>query len=193
MRSPTAHKFRHYRPDPDGQGDVLLWAQSADKTMYEADGEHDQIFRGSKEELEVINDALWTPNALADEGEVDILDTYFDTAALKTNFYLGLSESTPVEASTLASITEKSIAMGYGRKILARGTTWTAPTHAGGTTSDTVTYTSTGTWPNPVTDCFLTDVATGTAGVFIAWAVLSASRSLLNLDTLDNDITVTLE
>ena len=104
MRSPTAHKFRHYRPDPDGQGDVLLWAQSADKTMYEADGEHDQIFRGRQEELEVINDALWTPNALADEGEVDILDTYFDTAALKTNFYLGLSQSTPVEASTLASM-----------------------------------------------------------------------------------------
>jgi hypothetical protein len=193
VRSPTQHKFRHYRSDPDGRGDVLIWAQSGTKTMYEADGQHDQIFRGSKQELEVINSALWTANALADEGEADILDVYFDVAVLKTNFYLGLSQSTPVEASTLASITEKAVTLGYARKVLARGTAWTAPTAATGTTSDTVTYTSSGTWPSPVTDCFLTDVSSGTAGVFIAWAVLSAPRSLLNLDTLDNDITVSLE
>lgn len=188
----TQHKFRHYRPDPDGRGDVLIWAQSGDKTMYEADGQHGQIFRGSKLENEIIHDSLWTPNALADEGEVDILDVYFDIAALHTNFYLGLSESTPVEASTLASITEKAVTLGYARKVVARGSAWTAPTAGGGTTSDTVTYTASGTW-NAVTDCFLTDVSSGTSGTFIAWAVLSATRSLLNLDTLDNDITVSME
>jgi hypothetical protein len=192
VRSPTQYKFRHYRPDPDGQGDVLLWASNGRDTLVEANGVDDQIFRGSKQELEVINDALWTPNALADEGEVDILNVYFDIQAVRTNFYLGLTTAAPSEASTLASISEHSVSLGYSRKVVARGTAWTAPTAGGGTTSDTVTWTATGTWTT-VTDLFLTTVASGTTEEFVAWAALSASRSLLNNDTLDADMTVSLE
>jgi len=192
VRSPTQYKFRHYRPDPDGQGDVLLYASNGKDTLLDADGENDQIFRGSKQELEVINDALWTPNALADEGEIDILNVYFDIQAVRTNFYLGLTTTLPVEADTLATIDEHTVTLGYSRKVVARGSAWTAPTAGGGTTSDTVTWTSSGTW-TAVTDLFLTTVASGTTEEFVAWASLSATRSLLNLDTLDADMTVSLE
>jgi len=192
VRSPTQYKFRHYRPDPDGQGDVLVWASNGIDDLYNSDGEHGQIFRGSKQENEVINDALWTPNALADEGEVDILNVYFDVQAVRTNFYLGLTTAAPGEASTLATISEHAASNGYARKVVARGSAWTAPTAGAGTTSSTVTWTATGTWTT-VTDLFLTTVITGTAEEFIAWAALSASRSLLNLDTLDADMTVSLE
>ena len=188
----TKYKIRHYRPDPDGLGDVLLFAQSADKTMYQGDGENDQIFRGSKDEIEIRNDALWTPNALADEGEVDILSVYFDAVAVRTNFYLGLTTTLPVEADTLAAIDEHPVQDGYSRKVVARGSAWTLPTAGGGTTSDTVTWTATATW-TAVTDLFLTDGASGTSNEFLAWATLSATRSLLNLDTLDADMTVSLE
>lgn len=189
MRSPTAYKFRHYRLDESGQR-KLIWASHGRDNSFTL-RENELIIAGSDLDREVREAQNWGRNALADEGEIDILAVYFDIIAVRTNFYIGLAEATPGETSTLASISEAA-GSGYAREVVARGSAWTAPTAAGGTTSDTVTFTATGTW-TAVTDCFLTEVVSGTSGEFIAWSALSVSRTLVDTDTLDVDITVTLE
>jgi hypothetical protein len=200
VRSPTSYKFRHYgkNPDPQGDGDVLLWASNGRDSIFPTAGE--LIIKGSETDLEVKHSQLWTPNALADEGEIDILDVYFEDQAVRATLYLRLYNSaTTAEADTLTTIeaigSGEESAGGYGNIAVARGTDWTAPTAPGGTTTPATgshTFNATATWA-AVQSMVLATVATGAAGLHIAWVNLSASRSLVNGDSLDTDLTVSLE
>ncbi len=193
MRSPTQYKFRHYGQNPDTEmgGEVLLWASNGRDSIFPRAGE--LILKGGEADLEIVKDALWTPNALADEGEVDILDVYFDAQAVRANLYFRLyTDSSLAETDTLATAVGEETAGGYGAITIARGTDWTVPTAGGGTNTPTKTFNATATWSG-LNSMILATVATGTSGLLIAWVDLSTTRSLVNGDSLDTDLTVTLE
>jgi len=121
-------------------------------------------------------------NALADEGEALALATFLQSAAL-TEFYLGLSDDTPDDTYALADLVgEPPGTYGYARQLIERSNVgWPSIALDAGdfmATSKLVTFTAVGGTIGPVTIMFLTDVATGTAGNFIAWAALSAARTL---------------
>ena len=189
--SPTQYKFRHYRPDPDGRK-CLIWASDGPNHSEEfAPGE---IYADTPAELEVIRSQLWTPNALADEGEIDILDVYFDDVAVRTNLYFRLYNDTPVETDTLATLTGEVTGTGYDGIAVARGTDWTDPALDAGdgqTTSSTKTFTAGGAWTD-ATYLVLATVQNGTAGLLIAYSALSATRTLANGESLDVSLSVKL-
>lgn len=187
----TQVKLRHYRPDPEGRGLSLVWAQ---------DGEHrhesfhpGEILKGSRAELEIIRSQLWTPNALMDEGEKDILDVYFDDVAVRGSLYFRLySDGAIAETDTLATLTGEVSGTGYTAPTLTRGTDWSDPALDSGdmmTTSATKTFTAGGTW-SAADELVLATVASGTAGLALAWVALSTTRTLVNGDTLDVDLSV---
>lgn len=190
-RSATAYKFRHYQKHESGL-DRLVWASMGHGDYIDLSDQ--EVFRGSKRDLEIINDAPWNGNALADEGEVDILDVYFDTQAVRANTYFALLSAAPGETTTMATMSEIETpgTSGYNRIAVARGTDWGAPTAGGGTTSTTKQFAATGAW-TAATDLALVTALTGTAGLFIAWSALSQTRTLGNGDTLDVSMTVSAE
>ena len=188
----TKYKFRHYRRDPDGR-ECLIWASDGGRNHGEeiALGE---CVRGSKRELDIVRSQLWTPNALADEGEKDILDVYFDDVAVRTNTYFRLYNDTPVETDTLATLTGEVSGTGYDGIAVARGTDWSDPSLDSGdmqTTSTTKQFSAGGTW-TAATQLILATVQNGTAGLHLAWSALSATRTLTNGDTLDVTLAVKL-
>lgn len=173
----TAAKVRHYR------GNQLIWG-----SQLELPGHVGPILRSSPLERDAIREQLWTPNALADEGEEDILSAYFDGGAAPTNFYGRLYNDTPVETDTLATLLSEAAGNGYAAVTFAAGTDWGAPALDAGdfqTTSTTKTFSATGGSWGPVTYAVLATVATGTVGLLIAYVALSASRTLQSGDTLD--------
>jgi hypothetical protein len=197
VRSPTQYKFRHYgkNPDPQGDGDVLLWASNGRDNIFPSAGE--LIVKGSDTDLEVQHSQLWTPNALANEGEEDILDVYFDAQAVRASLWFRLYNGTGIgEADTLTTIeaigSGEQVALGYVAEEVIRGTDWSAPDHSAGTSTGTKTFNATGTW-DEMNSMVLSTVVSGTSGLHIAWVDLSAPRSLVNGDSLDTDLTVTLE
>ena len=184
MSMHTAYKFRHYRPNEEGKL-ALIWGSHFEVPKNEV------IVCGSDLDREVQEAQDWNLNAIANEGEVDILDVYFDTQAVRTTLYFGLLSAAPGETTTEATMSEIS-GTSYARIPVTRGTDWGAPTHAGGTLSSTKTFTAGGTW-TAATDLSLSTSASGTGGLFIAWSALSATRTLLINDTLDVDMTISAE
>lgn len=192
MRSPTQYKFRHYRRHPEHGKPCLIWASDGPGRSEEiALGE---IVKGSRQDLEVVRSQLWTPNALVDEGEADILDVYFDDVAVRTTLYFGLfNDGGILDTDTLATLTNEVSGAGYARIAVARGTDWSNPALDAGdmqTTSTTKTFSATGTW-TAASELVLATSADNT-GLFIAWAALSATRNLVNGDTLDVTLSVKL-
>lgn len=189
----TRYKFRHYTRHPDLGVSVLAWASDGPggSILPRTD---ELIIKGSTLDLEVAESQLWTPNALADEGELDILDVYFDDQAVRSSLWFRLYNDTPAETDTLATLTGEVTGTGYAGIEVVRGTDWGAPALDSGdgkTTSTTKTYTAGGSW-TAATQLVLATVASGTAGLFIAWAALSATRTLVNLDELDVSMGVKL-
>lgn len=182
----TKYKFRQYR------NGSLIWASDGpDRSESYPEG---YIAKGSKFDLEVARSQLWTGNALADEGEKDILDVYFDDVAVRSSLWLRLYNDTPAETDTLATLTGEVTGTGYAAIELVRGTDWSDPALDSGdmqTITPTKTYTAGGAW-SAATQLVLATVATGTAGLFIAWAALSATRTLASADTLDVTLAVKL-
>ena len=188
MRSPTSYKFRHYRNDEEGRR-KLIWASDGPGHSEELD-----VVKGSELDLEVINSQMWTPNALANEGEVAILEAYFGTGNGPAELFFRLWAATLDDTSTEATAGECT-GTGYpgATHTLTKDTSWGAITHAAGTVSDTLTFTAAASDWEALTDLMLATTATGTAGLHIAYAALSATRTLLDTDTLDVDMTVSME
>lgn len=143
----------------------------------------------------------WTPNALTNEGEIQILDTFFaDRNAPTGGFYLGLGTNgasgtsfppTLSDTDTLAAITELA-GTGYARIAVARAIT-TGFVLAGSTmTTVEKTFTAGGTWA-AARFAFLTDAASGTAGRLICHTPLSVERLLLDEDQLRVSVAVSLD
>ena len=182
----TKYRFRHYRAGS------LIWASDGPGRSEEF--QLGEILKGSKADLEVMNSQLWTPNALADEGEKDILDVYFDDVAVRSSTWLRLYNDTPVETDTLATLVNEVSGTGYAGIELVRGTDWSDPALDSGdiqTITPTKTFTAGGAW-TAATQLALATVASGTSGLFLAWAALSATRTLANADTLDVTLAVKL-
>lgn len=167
----TEWKFKHERAGE------LIWASGLGELAIPV---------GSDEYFEALGDQLWTPNALADEGEEIMLDVFFRGASLPASHYVGLVAGSPAETTTLATMTEVS-GTGYARIALAKNSTdW--PTLALDTgdfqaVSLGKVFTASGTWTG-ATNSFLTGAASGTSGDFIAYAPLGATRTLISSDTL---------
>jgi hypothetical protein len=131
---------------------------------------------------------------LADEGEIDILDVYFDDVAVRSSLFGRLYNDTPVETDTLATLVNEVSGTGYGAVTFARGTDWSDPAldSGDGMTSSTVkTFSASGTW-TAATVLVLATVASGTSGLHLAWVALSATRTLTNGDSLDTSLDVKL-
>lgn len=126
-------------------------------------------------------------NALADEGEQSMLDVYL-RAVSQGNFYLGLANSSPVDTTTMATLTGEPSGSGYARPAVERSNVgWPVLVIDAGdwqATSKLVTFTATGGTIGPVNVMFLTDILSGTMGKFFAWAALSQARTLLDGESL---------
>lgn len=187
----TKQKFRHAALMPDGHK-YVVWASGdgSDEGEFFAD---DEIRVGSARHLELVRDQLWKPNFLADEGEIDLLDVYFEDQAVRASLFLRLYNDTVVESDTLATLVNETSGTGYGAITVTRGTDWTAP-GAGGTGTDMSTkqFAATGTWTD-ATFLVLATVGTGTSGLLIAANALSTTRQLEDGDTLDIDLNIDLE
>jgi hypothetical protein len=123
----------------------------------------------------------WTPNALADEGEANILDVYFRNQNAPAQFYLRLYNTTPTETSTLSSLTGEPSGNGYAAQLVERSTVgWpTLALDAGDyqLTSKEVTFSASGGSWGPVTYCVLATTSDNT-GKLISFVALSQSRTL---------------
>lgn len=186
----TKYKFRHYRLGPDGQR-YLIWASDERKFEEFVLG---QVLCGSRQDVEIQRSQLWTPNALADEGEIDILDVYLDDVAVRTSTFFRLYNDTPLETDTLATLINEVSGTGYAGITVTRGTDWPQPALDAGdalTTSVVKTFTAGGTW-TAATQLVWASVASGTAGLFLGWVALSATRTLVDTDTLDVTLGVKL-
>lgn len=173
MEHPTSWRYRHYR---DGG---LIWASGI--------GDVDP-----SDEADVLMEQPVTLNAVADEGEQSILDSYFRGQNTPTSFTLRLTGTTPSETSTLAGLTEVT-GTGYAGIAVARNTTdWPTLALVGGdykVSMLTKTFTATGTW-TAATYMYLATTSNNT-GKLISYSALSASRTLVNGDTLQVDYSVT--
>lgn len=182
-RSPTQYRFRHYNHDG------LIWASDGPESR-----EFDAIPVGSSHERRIKREQLWTPNALADEGEKDILDVYFDDVAVRTSLFLRLYNDTPVETDTLATLSGEVSGTGYGAITVTRGTDWTDPSLDSGdmrTVMSTKQFAAGGAW-SAATHLVLATIGSGTSGLLIAYVALAATRTLANGDTLDIDLAIKL-
>jgi hypothetical protein len=174
LAHPTRYQFRHY-----GAGG-LLWASGL------SDDDIAAARHAPAEEVAAAQ--LWTPNQLADEGEQMMLDCSFRGAVNTGNLFFALVGQAPSETTTMATLAgELTVANGYARIAVARNTTdWPTLALQGGdfrADSATKTFTATGTWAAATHLCLVSS-ASGTSGLFIAWSALSATRTLVNGDTL---------
>ena len=184
----TTYQFAHHRT-VDGER-CLIWGNGIGELLVPVT---------SPEYAEALMDRSWQHNALANEGEQEILETYFRATAKQTNLYGRLYNATPTETSTLATIGTETAGTGYGGLTFVVGNTdfpTSALTGGGGTdwkvTSAVKTFTAgAGGW-TAATNFVLATVASGTAGKHIAWTALTATRTLAASDTLDVSIAIEL-
>jgi len=131
----------------------------------------------------------WTTyNALANEGEINILDSYFRGENVPVTFHLMLVNDTPTITDTLATISGEPSGNGYARQEFTRDITgW--PTLGvdsghGMITSKLVVFEAIGGSWGPVIYAILTTVPTGTSGPLITFVGLSYSKTLTIGQTL---------
>lgn len=120
-------------------------------------------------------------NALADEGEENMLDLYLRGQNAPTTFFLRLYNDTPAETDTLSDLTGEPSSNGYAAQEIPRDTNgWPTLVLDGGdfqaTSSQETFVASGGSW-GPVTNAVLA-TSTGTSGKLVAFVALSASRTV---------------
>ena len=142
-------------------------------------------------------DELEVANLLHDEGEQAILQAVYDEQySVPANYYIGLdNRGTIAEADTLSSLSGEPAVGGYARQAVASDNTdWTVskPATDYQAKSKTVTFTPSGADYPAVQNMFLCDVISGAGGKIHASVALSASRTVLDGDSLNTDITILL-
>jgi len=130
----------------------------------------------------------WTQeNALADEGEQNMLNSYFRSTSSPTTFYIRLYNDTPVETDSLSALTGEPSGNGYAAIEVERNATG-FPTLALDSgdykiTSKTVTFTASGGTIGPVTYAVLATTSDNT-GLLLSFVALSTTRTLANGESL---------
>lgn len=128
-------------------------------------------------------------NTLTDEGEQNVLDSWFRNQFIPNNFRLGLTSATLTDTSTLATaVSGEPIQASYGRLTYARNTTdWpTLSLQAGDFRVEGLqkSFFAAHAW-STVTRIFLTShSATGSIGPLFLFAELSTPRTLVSGDEL---------
>lgn len=135
-------------------------------------------------------------NALADEGEQNLLDQYFRNQNAPTSFYIRLFNDTPVETDTLSSLTGEPSTNGYAAQGIGRATSG-FPTLALDSgdyrlTSSTETFSASGGSWGPVTYAVLA-TSTDNSGKLIAYVALSQSRTLADGESLQVTLYIKLQ
>lgn len=143
--------------------------------------------------LNAAGEEVWSlcgvPNALANQGEQDMLNVYLCGGAGPAGFFLRLFNCTPVITSTLATLTGEPSSNGYAAQALNRDASangWPTLALSAGNyqaTSKTVTFIASGGSWGPVTNVSLTTTSDNT-GKLIAYAPLSVTRTLEPGDSL---------
>lgn len=127
-------------------------------------------------------------NLVTTVGKNDLIDKYFKGSAYTAAWFLGLKGTgTAVVGDTLASHGSWSEVNPYSgnRPALTFGTT-----SAGSNTATQVSYSITGT--ATVAGAFVSSVASGTSGTLYSAGDFSTSRNVVNGDTLNVTLTVTM-
>ena len=184
----TTYQFAHYR---FVEGDrCLIWGNGLGDVCIPV---------GSAAHREALASRRWLDNNLTNEGEEEVLNTYFRTMAKKSNLYgrlYDVAAPPPADAATLAALGTEVTGTGYA------AVTWPVsdagfPTSALDSgawkvTSSVQTFTATGAW-TAADYLALATVATTTTGKLVAWVALSATRTLAASDTLDVSVSVKLD
>jgi len=143
-----------------------------------------------------IIDKWTTYNALANEGEINILDSYFRGQNVPITFYLMLVNDTPTITDTLATVSGEPSGNGYARQQFTKDTTgWPTlgiDSSHGMITSKLVTFEAIGGPWGPVSYAILTTVLTGTSGPLIVFVPLSYPKTLSIGQTLTCRVRVKL-
>jgi hypothetical protein len=192
----TAYQFAHHRTVAGER--CLIWGNGIGEVLIPV---------ASPEYFEALNDRGLQLNDLVNEGEQEILETYFRSTTKQTTLYGRLFAGTaPAEDATLAapgSGRTEVTGTGYAPNTQCNwnvgntdfptsALTVAGPTGDWRVTSSVKTFTAgAGGW-SAATQLFLATVATGTAGKFLAWTALSATRTLASTDTLDVSVSITL-
>lgn len=127
-------------------------------------------------------------NLVTTAGKNDILDKYFKGSSYTAAWYLGLKGTGTIAAGdTLASHAGWSELTPYSgnRPAITFGTT-----SSGSNTATAVSYSITGT--ATVAGAFVASVNTGTSGILYSASDFGASRSVVNGDTLNVTLTVSV-
>ncbi len=143
-------------------------------------------------------------NMLVDEGEQNILNTYFRNYSAPSGFYVGLGFGTVTETMTLASLVAAGIELpvlyGYSRQAILRDTSadgWpTIAQDANGDykiTSKQVSWTASAGSIGPTNVAFLCTAASGTSGMLLTAVALSAQRTILSGDIFRYTYNITLQ
>jgi len=126
------------------------------------------------------------PNQFSDQGEQAILDVFLRGATPPAQFYLRLLNSTPVDTTTLSTMTGEPSGSGYAPMLVERSNVgWpTLALDVGDymASSKTVTFTSTGT----ITATYaILATTSNNVGLLLAYKALSMTRTLANGESLD--------
>jgi hypothetical protein len=126
-------------------------------------------------------------NALVDEGERNVLLTYFRQENAPTTFYLRLAYDSLLETDGLANISNEPVGNGYSAQQLTRDATgWpTIELDAGDyrLTSKEVEFNAVGGNIGPVNVMYLATTSNNT-GLLVAFVPLALERTILAGDTL---------
>lgn len=137
------------------------------------------------------------PNIWHNEGEEYLVKVAFDeTLAVPANHYIGLDARVSLaEADVLTTLTGEPTVGGYARQAVPTTNVGYATSLSGGNwqaKTTTEVFTPSGADYPAVTKTFLTDQATGTVGDLYCSVALSASRTVLDGDSLNVDITISI-
>ena len=130
------------------------------------------------------------PNAVSQEGEEALLESYFRGNATydPSEFYIRLCNSTPTVVSLLSTIVgEPPATYGYAPQLIERSTigfpTKEIDTGAYRIVSKTVSFSAVGGSIGPITNAYLATTSDNT-GKFLAFRALSITRTILDTDTM---------
>jgi hypothetical protein len=183
----TTYRFAHHRTVDDER--CLIWGNGIGELLIPV---------ASPDYIQALNDRIWSDNDLVNEGEDELLNTYFRAQTKQVTLYGRLyGAGTPTETASLTTpgITELTATFNYSAVTWTVGNTdFGAPADASGsqqTLSTTKTFSATGgTWA-PVSNLVLaTSTNNTTSGKFVAFVALSTPRTLVATDTLDVSIAV---
>lgn len=137
----------------------------------------------------------WSLNAIANEGEAEILNVVFlASQAVRANYYLMLLTAAPSASTTLSTMTEtvSGTDLGYSRQAIASAD-WGALT---GTQPTTTTAAKKTFGPNTkgsdwvaITHVALGTASSGTSGKFILYVVLAGSTTIHNGQSFEYTLT----